>query len=162
MSKQQTDETTEVEEMEPIGSTDETGMGPRGLTEEAETETPADEAEEESTEEAEEDETFSREYVENLRDESAKYRTKAKDRDDLAARLHTSLVAATGRLADPSDLTFDDAHLGDADTLTAALDELLARKPHLATRKPSGDIGQGATGTTDTVDLAGMLRSRAS
>ena len=126
---------------------------------EVETETAGEETE---TEGEQEDETFTREYVQTLRDESAKYRTKAKDRDDLAERLHTSLVAATGRLADPSDLTFDDAHLTDPDALTTALDDLLTRKPHLGSRKPSGDIGQGATGTTDTVDLAAMLRARAS
>ena len=129
------------------------------VTEEVETETPTDEIE---TEGEQEDETFTAEYVAKLRDESAKYRTRAKDRDDLAERLHTSLVAATGRLADPSDLTFDNDHLTDPDALTTAIDDLLTRKPHLGSRKPSGDIGQGATGSSETVDLAGMLRARAS
>lgn len=109
----------------------------------------------------EDPETFPREYVVKLRDEAAKHRTKAQRADDLAARLHTSLVAATGRLADPSDLAFDDAHLDDEGALTAAIDDLLSRKPHLATRKPSGDVGQGASVSGDTVDLAGILRSRA-
>ena len=126
------------------------------VTDEVETETPTEEAE------PEDGETFTAEYVAKLRDESAKYRTRAKDRDDLAERLHTSLVAATGRLADPSDLTFDNDHLGDADALTTALDDLLTRKPHLGSRKPSGDIGQGATGSPEAVDLAAMLRARAS
>lgn len=151
MTDELIDETTE--EMGPIGPTEAEETGPMG---------PTDEAETPDTEEQEQDETFTREYVQNLRDESAKYRTRAKDRDVLAERLHTSLVAATGRLADPSDLTFDDAHLTDPETLTAALDDLLARKPHLGSRKPSGDIGQGATGSSETVDLAAMLRSRAS
>jgi hypothetical protein len=114
---------------------------------------------EESTEE--EPETFPREYVEKLRDESAGYRTRAQRADDLAARLHTSLVAATGRLADPSDLAFEESHLDDEEALSGAIDDLLARKPHLASRKPSGDVGQGATSSGDTVDLAGMLRARA-
>ena len=127
--------------------------------EEVETETATEETETDA--EPEDAETFTREYVENLRDESAKYRTRAKDRDDLAERLHTSLVAATGRLADPSDLTFDNDHLTDPDALTTAIDDLLTRKPHLGSRKPSGDIGQGATGSTEAVDLAGMLRARA-
>ena len=126
------------------------------VTDEVETETPTEEAE------PEDGETFTAEYVAKLRDESAKYRTRAKDRDDLAERLHTSLVAATGRLADPSDLTFDNDHLTDPDALTTAIDDLLTRKPHLGSRKPSGDIGQGASGSADTVDLAGILRSRAS
>ena len=121
-------------------------------------ETPVDETPEPDTE----PETFPRDYVEKLRDENAKYRQRASDRDDLAGRLHTALVAATGRLQDPSDLPFDDAHLSDADALTAAVDALLAVKPHLASRKPAGDIGQGASGVADTFSLAGALRSNAS
>lgn len=108
-----------------------------------------------------EPETFPREYVERLRTENGKYRQRAAQADDLAHRLHTALVAATGRLADPSDLPYDDAHLTDEDALMAALDELLTRKPHLAARKPRGDVGQGAGGTPTTVDLAGLLRARA-
>lgn len=106
-------------------------------------------------------ETFPREYVEKLRKENADARVKAKRADDLAARLHTALVAATGRLADPSDLEFDDAHLEDADALNAAVDALLARKPHLASRRPVGSIGQGATTPADSVSLAGILRHNA-
>jgi hypothetical protein len=122
--------------------------------------TTSDETEEVQTEE--EPETFPREYVQQLRDEAAKHRTRAQRADDLAARLHTALVTATGRLADPSDLPFEESHLDDAAALTAAIDELLARKPHLASRRPAGDIGQGATTSTESVDLAGMLRARAS
>ncbi|MCG7429036.1 hypothetical protein [Dermacoccus nishinomiyaensis] len=114
------------------------------------TDTPEDDAE-----------TFPREYVEKLRKEAADARVKAKRADDLAARLHTALVAATGRLADPSDLPFDDAHLEDADALNAAVDALLARKPHLASRRPVGSIGQGATSPADRVSLAGILRHNA-
>lgn len=106
-------------------------------------------------------ETFPREYVEKLRKENADARVKAKRADDLAARLHTALVAATGRLADPSDLPFDDAHLEDEDALNAAVDALLARKPHLASRRPAGSIGQGATAPADSVSLAGILRHNA-
>ena len=112
---------------------------------------------------AEEDpQTFPREYVVQLREEAAKHRTRAQGRDDLAQRLHTALVAATGRLADPTDLAFDEEHLADEDALSAAVDDLLARKPHLASRRVVGDVGQGATGSDSTVDLAGMLRRQAS
>lgn len=111
---------------------------------------------------AEDAETFPRDYVLKLRDENAKYRQRAADRDEIAAKLHTALVAATGRLADPSDLPFDPTHLDDADALTAALDALLTAKPHLATRKPMGSIGQGVSGASDTFSLAGALRSNAS
>ena len=107
-------------------------------------------------------ETFPREYVVKLRDEAAKYRQRASDRDALAERLHAALVAATGRLADPTDLSFDEGHLTDPDALTTALDELLTRKPHLASRRVVGDVGQGATQGDIAVDLAGMLRRNAS
>lgn len=135
-----TDEQTDVT-VEPKGSDD-----PHGDDEQADDE---------------QAETFPREYVEKLRKEAADARVKAKRADDLAVRLHTALVAATGRLADPSDLPFDEAHLEDADALSAAVDELLARKPHLASRRPVGSIGQGATATPAGVDLAGILRAGA-
>ena len=106
--------------------------------------------------------TFPREYVEKLRDENAKYRQRAQRSDDLAQRLHEALVTATGRLQDPSDLGFDESHLDDPEALQAAIEDLLARKPHLASRRPLGDIGQGVTnGNTGDVDLAALLRSRA-
>ena len=79
----------------------------------------------------------------------------------MAQRLHVALVAATGRLADPDDLPFDETHLDDPDALTAAIDELLARKPHLKSRRAVGDVGQGAGGASADVDLAGMLRGLA-
>lgn len=106
-------------------------------------------------------ETFPRTVVEELRRENAEQRVKAKRADDLARRLHLALTTATGRLADPTDLAFDEAHVDDPAAHAAALDELLGKKPHLASRRPSGDVGQGATGTADTVDLAGILRARA-
>lgn len=106
-------------------------------------------------------ETFPREYVEELRKENAKYRQRAGQVDDLATRLHTALVTATGRLADASDLPFDEAHLSDPDALSAAIDALVAAKPHLASRKPVGSIGQGATVVADTFSLGGLLRSNA-
>ena len=108
-----------------------------------------------------EPETFPREYVENLRKENADARVRAKAADEMARRLHLELVRATGRLADPTDLPFDANHLEDVSILEAALDDLIGRKPHLASRRPTGDIGQGATSITDSVDLAGILRSRA-
>ena len=111
---------------------------------------------------AEKPDTFPREYVEKLRDENAKYRQRAQRSDDLAQRLHEALVTATGRLQDPTDLPFDESHLDDPEALQAAVEDLLARKPHLASRRPFGDIGQGPkTGDTGEVNLAELLRSRA-
>lgn len=107
-----------------------------------------------------EPDTFPRDYVEKLRDESAKYRQRAQRADDLAQRLHVALTAATGRLQDADDLPFDEKHIDDSEALTAAIDDLLKRKPHLASRKLAGNVGQGTTETNTTVDLAGLLRSR--
>ena len=164
MTEELTTETDERDTAPVSNETPETGA--EGVTT---TDTLDDErAEDEATEDDAEDttggdaETFPREYVEKLRKEAADARVKAKRADDLAARLHTALVAATGRLADPSDLEFDDAHLEDADALNAAVDALLARKPHLASRRPIGSIGQGATAPADSVSLAGILRHNAS
>lgn len=107
--------------------------------------------------------TFSRTYVEKLRRESAGYRERAQRADTLATRLHTALVEATARLADPTDLPFDAEHLDDPATLAGAIDELLTAKPHLASRRPFGDVGQGNRGPSSEspVNLADMLRARA-
>ncbi|BBX11122.1 hypothetical protein MNVM_02030 [Mycobacterium novum] len=108
-----------------------------------------------------EDDTFPREVVEKLRQENGKYRQRAQRADDLAHRLHTELVRATGRLADPSDLEFDEDHLADPDKLAGAVDELLTVKPHLASRRPVGDIGQGQHGNGGgDFSLLGMLKER--
>ena len=108
-----------------------------------------------------EGDAFPRSYVEELRRENARYRERARNADTYAKRLHTELVRATGKLADPTDLEFAEGHLDDSDALTAAIDALLAKKPHLASRRPTGEIGQGATPSTATVDLAAILRRRA-
>lgn len=99
--------------------------------------------------------------MEKLRDENAKYRQRARQADELGQRLHTELVRATGRLADPSDLAYSEEHLADPDALAAAIDELLTRKPHLATRRPTEEIRQVATPSSPLVDLAATLRQRA-
>lgn len=107
------------------------------------------------------DEMFPRKVVEDLRQENGKYRQRAQQSDQLARRLHTELVRSTARLADPTDLDFDDTHLEDPEALTAAIDELLERKPHLASRRPTGDIGQGQRGgAAEPFSLLGLLKSR--
>lgn len=93
-------------------------------------------------------EMFPRQVVEDLRKENGKYRQRAQQADTYAARLHTEMVKATGRLADPTDLPFDEDHLADAGNMVAAIDALLEAKPHLASRRPVGDIGQGQRGST--------------
>lgn len=109
----------------------------------------------------EEPETFPRQYVEDLRKENGIYRQRAQKGDEYAQRLHTELIRATGRLADPTDLPFDPEHLDDPNKLAAALDDLLDRKPHLATRRPTGDIGQGHRGpASGSFSLLDMLKER--
>ncbi len=110
-----------------------------------------------------EPETFDREYVQKLRDEAAGHRVKAKRGDGLAAALVTAQAALTGRMADPSDLPFsedllDDDGLVDNDKVTAAVEDLLRRKPHLAARRPRGDVGQGARPELQEEGLAALLR----
>ena len=111
-------------------------------------------------EDTEQPDTFPRKVVEELRRESAKYRDRAKRADELAERLHRSLVERTGRLADPADLPFDAAHLDDQEALDGAIEALLAEKPHLASRRPRGDVGQGARPEKDGVSLGSLLRAR--
>lgn len=122
------------------------------------------EAEQETTEEPQEQEpdTFPRSVVEDLRKEAAKYRDRAKAADELREALWQARVAATGRLADPTDLALpEDADPLDPEQVNAAVDALLARKPHLAARAVAGPVGAGEAGqNTDYVDLAGILRAR--
>lgn len=110
-----------------------------------------------------EGDTFPRTYVEKLRKENATYRERAKDAEEqrgvLSARLHLALVEATGLLADPADLDYDPAHLDDPEALHAAIQELIAAKPHLRSRKPTGDVGQGVKGQPAQPSLLSMLKS---
>lgn len=110
----------------------------------------------------EQPQTFTREYVQQLRDEAAGYRTRAKDRDEVAKRLHTELVRQTGRLVAAEELPYADEHLADPAKLTEAIDALLAAKPYLESRTPRGDVGQGAQGdTSEAVGLGALLRAGA-
>lgn len=117
------------------------------------------------TVETETADTFPRAYVEELRAESAKHRTSAKEAaealEPLQRRLFSMLVEKTGRLADPTDLGFDAAFLESEEALTTAIDELLTGKPHLASRRVVGDVGQGAGEPVDSFSLAGVLSAHA-
>lgn len=153
------DETTETTDAAPLAGHDESPTEPPELDADETTDTDDDE----NTETESNTDTFSRKYVERLRRENAGYRERANRADELAQRLHTALIQATGRLADPTDLPFDAAHLDDSDALETAIDELLTAKPHLASRRPFGDVGQGNRGgaSEPPVNLADMLRARA-
>ena len=110
-------------------------------------------------EELEEHTTFSREYVEELRGEAAKYRTRAKHTEEVERRLHEALVRLDGRLHDASDLDFDPKRLEGDGGVEAAITALLEAKPHLAKRAPSGDVGAGVRGEVDAApDLISIMR----
>lgn len=113
-----------------------------------------------SDDEGDSNETFPRSYVEELREENKRYRLRAKQADELAQRLHRELVAKDGRLQDPTDLPFNDSHLEDPEALSAAIDDLLDRKPHLKSRKVRGDVGAGTRGSSEAgdVDLIGIMK----
>ena len=124
---------------------------------------PADEPPVEPDEQVSEPETLPLEYVQKLRDEAAGHRVKAKRVDALNARLVTTQAALTGKLADPTDLPFtdellDDDGLVDEAKVQAAVADLISRKPHLAARRPTGNVGQGARPETAEMGLAAMLR----
>lgn len=122
----------------------------------------APDTQEDTEQPQDEQETFPRSYVEELRQENGRYRQRAARADDLAAALWEARVTATGRLADPTDLPMpDEADPLDPEAVTAAVSDLLDRKPHLASRRPRGDVGQGMAGSGASTDLAGILRSRA-
>lgn len=126
-----------------------------------------DEVEPEEPEVDPDGDTFPRSYVEKLRDENARYRTRATKADEAAQRLLAATVASTttGILADPTDLPdgeyLDGDGWPDPDLIRTAAETLVASKPHLADRRPRGSIGQGASPAAGEVDLAGFLRSRA-
>lgn len=125
-----------------------------------ETEAPEDA---ETSEEHEGEDTFPRSYVERLRQESAAYRTKAAKAEALSDALWESRLKALGALADPTDLPRpEDADPLDDEAVGAAVKDLLERKPHLASRVPRGNVGQGYVAPSEPVSLLGMLRSNAS
>lgn len=140
-------------------------MSEMNLEEETPVENSVEETVDQNEPENEQPEVFPRHHVEELRQENAKHRTRAKEAEEraaaLAAELFYARVAATGRLADPSDLPFREEYLNDPVALEQAIEELLEAKPHLGKRSFAGNVGQGMSDVSDSVDLAGLLRSRA-
>lgn len=99
------------------------------------------------------------------RRQAARYRRELRDveseRDELAAALWTERVAALGVLADPTDLPHDPDALHDPDRLRELADELVARKPHLRSRRIRQRAGQGEGADSGAVSLSGLLRRNA-
>lgn len=153
-----TPDAAEDDEAADVGTTEDTTTDQ--TAEDADTSgTEAEDDSDDGDQDDEDGDTFPRAYVEKLRAQNARYRERAKTAEGYAKRLHTEIVRSTGRLADPTDLEFDEDHLDDPDALAAALDDLLTRKPHLASRKPVGDIGQGARGSgNEQVGLLSILK----
>ncbi|MBB2992361.1 hypothetical protein FHR72_003860 [Mycolicibacterium iranicum] len=108
--------------------------------------------------------SFPRSYVEQLRTEAKTNRQRAEAAEQTLDRvqraLFTSQVRATGKLADPTDLEYNEELLNDDDALTTAIDELLKKRPHYAAKKiKGGDVGQGVTGKqTEKFSLLGRLQ----
>lgn len=152
----ETDETPEVEET-PAEGEETPENGADGVSEGD----PEDEAEETPEDDTEGD-TFPRAYVEKLRKEAADARVRAQKTDELAGALWAAQVAATGRLADATDLPMPEGvDPLDADAVSVAVDELLSRKPHLASRVPRGDVGAGVQQESTQFSLGGMIRAAA-
>lgn len=119
--------------------------------------------------------TYSAEAMAQVRDEAAKYRTRARTAEQRAEQLAERLMettvrsAASGVLADPADLLLhveaaelvDDDGLPDPDKIVHAARGLTASKPHLADRRPTAPIDQGARGEPQPFSLADALRQRA-
>ena len=103
--------------------------------------------------------------VARARRQAARYRRELRDveseRDELAAALWTERVAALGVLADPTDLPHDPEALHDPDRIRELADELVARKPHLRSRRIRERAGQGEGDGSGTVSLSGLLRRNA-
>lgn len=134
-----------------------------------ESEAEATESEEPAASETEENDTENDEnsggdQIAEVRREAAGYRTKLRDTEAQLRRVQSELfrakVAATGRLADASDMPVNVELLDDGDALDAAIDELLQSKPHLKARS-FGGIGQGEKSERSSVSLGGMLRRNA-
>ena len=112
-----------------------------------------------------EPDTFTREYVEGLRADIAKYRTKARDAEERADTVSRQLfrlrVEQTGRLADADDLDYDPDLLSDDEKLSGAIDSLLDVKPHLKSRAVRGELDQGVRGdNAGPTDFLGIMRSQ--
>lgn len=141
------DPSTQTDVAEPVGD-----QGPQG--------TPSG---------TEDPDVFPRSYVEELRAENAKHRTRAQRADEALAKLTALLVekTTTGVLADPTDLPVtddlqDEEGWPDPEKIAAAAADLVARKPHLRARTVEGEVGQGVRGDVEeSFSLAAALRAGA-
>jgi hypothetical protein len=114
---------------------------------------------------APEPETFPAEHVAELRDELAKKRIKAKERDaDANARLLAAYATADGRLIENdvlalSDDLLDEAGFVDPQKVGQAIGALVEAKPYLAARRPTAALPLGVQQPApDTPGLFGIIK----
>jgi hypothetical protein len=105
--------------------------------------------------------TFPADYVQELRQEAADYRTRSKS---MATQLVQAWAAVDGRLLDPTDLPLSSVEVGEdgnisRDAVTAAIDALVKSKPHLAAQRPA-PMPQGAQPESEPVSLLRILQNR--
>lgn len=123
-------------------------------------ETPA----QEDAPETEAVQTFDADYVKALRAEAAEYRVKAKRADALAKQALNAMATADGRLIDPTDLAYTDDMTGkdgtlDAEAVRNAIDSLIETKPHLARRRPTAPVAQGARTSKPEPNLLQLIQA---
>lgn len=152
----------ETLEEQPTGETSETTENEDETTE---SEEPAAELTTENEDDSDGNSAGDRdEQLADVRREAAGYRKKLREAEtelqQVKAELFHSRVAATGKLADPTDMPVDTELLADDDELQAAIDSLLQDKPHLKARS-FGNIGQGERPAPDPVSLGSILRNNA-
>lgn len=87
-------------------------------------------------------------------------RTKAAEAraDELGRALFTALVAATGRVENPTEIAYEAGLLADPDAIHAAIDAEIERRPYIRSRKIAGDVGQGRNANpTGPQDFSGLF-----
>lgn len=108
-----------------------------------------------------EEQTYPAHVVKELREENAKFRTRARDSssalEDSNRRLFSALVKLDGRLADPDGFEYD-ADLLEGTALEDRITAVLEKNPRLGSRAVSGDVGQGAS-RNESFDLIDYIRS---
>lgn len=113
---------------------------------------------------SEPDKVFDLAYVTKLRQEAADARVKAKRSDALASQLVRAIVELDGRLIDADDLPFsgdllDEDGSPDRAKIASAIEALIERKPHLAVRRPTMQVAQGARPEPEPVNLLQLLKA---
>lgn len=108
---------------------------------------------------------YSEEFVGSLRDEMARKRIAAREREDAANRRLVTMYAKTdGRLVDDEALVLSDELLGedglvDPEKVGQAIGALVEAKPYLAARRPTAALPLGVQQPApDTPGLFGIIK----